>query len=345
MGKSLSITGDKSLSASSVFQSCWLGGNRSPTWSTLERNGWESSRECKISRPCVLPRHTARSDWGKGAPRFGLEEKILRSFNAFTCIHIYIYYVYVKCICILELIMDFEFDLLSAHAHALKKIIKKDWTCQEVSRTTSYSYLFMARAGLPSSFYNKFLVGVTCGGFRDWIPIVNPFWILKNTKVPRVLDSHNGHGSSFYWAAKLRFFALICQSWNLPLLMRQSENWGCHFFYWFLAISFFEPQKITIRLVDVLKTSHQQSIFPDSSWLKRLQRQEWIFVPPMVMETVGLDTASGQPPGFAVTFETFQTLVVETLNVMCMKVMIDNWIIRRYVRVMISHDRNPNEPI
>lgn len=85
--------------------------------------------------------------------------------------------------------MDFEFDLLLAHA------LKKNWTCQEASRTTSYSYLFMARAGLPSSFYTKFLVGVTCGGFRDWIPIVNPFSIVKNTKVPRVLgsNSHNGH--------------------------------------------------------------------------------------------------------------------------------------------------------
>ena len=86
---------------------------------------------------------------------------------------------------------------------------------------------------------------------------------------------------------------------------------------------FFEPEKITIRLVDVLKTSNQQSIFPDSSWLKRLQRQEWIFVPPMVMETVGLDTASGQPLSLG-HFSDPKTLVVETLNVMCMKVMIDN---------------------
>ena len=132
--------------------------------------------------------------------------------------------------------MDFEFDLLLAHA------LKRNWTCQEASRTTSYSYLFMARAGLPSSFYTKFLVGVTCGGFRDWIPIVNPLSIVKNTKVPRVLgsNSHNGHWSIFLGPKNRVFFCT-----NLPVLKLTTvdetlrENWGCHFFCWFLTISFF----------------------------------------------------------------------------------------------------------
>lgn len=64
----------------------------------------------------------------------------------------------------------------------LKKVVnsyhaRRSGGQQQVTHT--FSILFMARAGLPSSFYTKFLVGVTCGGFRDWIPIVNPFSIIE----------------------------------------------------------------------------------------------------------------------------------------------------------------------
>ena len=45
-------------------------------------------------------------------------------------------------------------------------------------------------------------------------------------------------------------------------------------------------------------------------WTHPAIAQEWIFVPPMVMETVGLDTASGQAR-VRVTFRRPKILVVE----------------------------------
>lgn len=182
-------------------------------------------------------RYPFGGDWGKGVrevrTKVSLDEKILSSFNVFIYLYIYIS----NLLWILKLIYS-----QPMHWKHWKLLLKKSST-PKLPAGQQDNKLPIPFDG--TSWDTFILLQQLSGGGNLWRILwldshCEAFLIVKKT--PRYPEFGEATHIPIFLGQKTHV-ALICQSWNLPLLMWQSENWGCHS-YWFLTISFFKSLKL-----------------------------------------------------------------------------------------------------